>query len=49
MDNDYPHKKNITILLATEARAPDAENHAKRIIETFTSSEIEIVNIVHPE
>lgn len=48
MNNDYPHKKNITILLATEARAPDAEGHAARIIENFRDQEISIVNIVHP-
>lgn len=46
--NEYPYRENITILLATEARAPDAENHAKKIIENY-SNDVQIVNIVHPE
>lgn len=29
--NDYLYMENVTILLATESRAPDAESHAKRI------------------
>lgn len=28
----YPYKENITILLATEARAPDGSHHAERIM-----------------
>lgn len=30
---DYLYRENITVLLATEARAPDAEQHAKNIIK----------------
>ena len=44
----YPYKKNITILLATEARAPDGKDHAEKIIQKFRNSGINIVNIVHP-
>jgi hypothetical protein len=44
----YPYKKNITILLATEARAPDGQKHAENIIKEFKNSGINIVNIVHP-
>jgi hypothetical protein len=44
----YPYKKNITILLATEARAPDGQEHAENIIKEFKNSGINIVNIVHP-
>jgi hypothetical protein len=29
----YPFKKNIVVLLATEARAPDGTKHAERIIQ----------------
>ena len=29
--NDYMYMENVTILLATESRAPDAETHAKKI------------------
>lgn len=47
--NDYPHKKNVTILLATEARAPDAEKHAEQVIREYGEKEIHIVNIVHPD
>lgn len=47
--NDYPHMKNVTVLLATESRVPEAEGNAKRIIEKFKDSEIEIVNVVHPD
>jgi cellulose synthase/poly-beta-1,6-N-acetylglucosamine synthase-like glycosyltransferase len=28
----YPYQKNIVVLLATEARAPDGASHAERII-----------------
>lgn len=48
MANEYPYKKNITILLATESRAPDAESHAARIIEKFRWEDISIENIIHP-
>lgn len=47
MKNDYLYMENITILLATEARAPDAESHARKIIENY-GREIHIENIVHP-
>lgn len=47
--NDYPHMQNIVVVLATEARAPEAESHAAKIIENFKNSPIEIFNIVHPD
>ncbi len=31
--NDYRYKENITILLATEARAPHANMHAEEIVK----------------
>ena len=46
--NDYMYKENVTILLATESRAPDACSHAARIIENHGNQSIEIVSIVHP-
>lgn len=46
--NEYPFMDQITILLATEERAPDAEEHAKAIIKKFGKGQIEIVNVVHP-
>jgi len=49
MANDYAHMKNVTILLATEARAPDAESHAEKIKEKFKTHEVSIVNVVHPK
>jgi hypothetical protein len=45
--NDYRYMENVTILLATEARAPDAENHANEII-THYGTKLDIINIVHP-
>ncbi len=49
LENQYPFMDKITILLATEARAPDAEDHAKAIIKNFAKkSTVEIVNVVHP-
>jgi cellulose synthase/poly-beta-1,6-N-acetylglucosamine synthase-like glycosyltransferase len=45
---EYPYRENITVLLATEARAPDAETHAQNIIKNHGSKGINIVNIVHP-
>jgi cellulose synthase/poly-beta-1,6-N-acetylglucosamine synthase-like glycosyltransferase len=48
--NDYPNMGSITILLATEARVPDAEVHALAIIRKFSVlSSVKIVNVVHPE
>ena len=46
--NDYIYMENITILLATEARAPDAKWHAEKIIDVYWKCNIKIVNIVHP-
>ena len=46
--NDYPFMNMVTVLLATEARAPQAESHAKAIIQKFQKSKIEIVNVIHP-
>jgi hypothetical protein len=45
---EYLYRKNITVLLATEARAPDAETHAKNIIKNHGNKGINIVNVVHP-
>jgi hypothetical protein len=44
----YPYKKNIVVLLATEARAPDGKSHAERIIREYSGQWVEIVNIIHP-
>jgi hypothetical protein len=38
----------VTILLATESRAQDAESHANKIIENYGSGKAEILSIVHP-
>lgn len=46
--NDYRYKENITILLATEARAPHADSHAEEIIKNH-GSRASIINIVHPD
>jgi cellulose synthase/poly-beta-1,6-N-acetylglucosamine synthase-like glycosyltransferase len=45
--NEYRYMENVTILLATEARAPHAESHAKKIIEEY-GKKVDVVNIVHP-
>jgi Glycosyl transferase family group 2 len=45
---EYLYRENITVLLATEARAPDAETHAQNIIANHGNKGINIVNIVHP-
>lgn len=47
--NDYPHAENITVLLATESRVPEAEANAAKIIAKFKDSKIEIVNVVPTE
>ena len=44
----YPFKKNIIVLLATEARAPHGQQHAERIIKEHGKDGVEIINIVHP-
>ncbi|MDD5198152.1 MAG: glycosyltransferase family 2 protein [Candidatus Gracilibacteria bacterium] len=47
--NDYPYKKNITILLATEERGPGAIENADKIVADYSgTSPVRIVNIVHP-
>lgn len=48
MSNDYRYMENVTILLATEARAPDAQDHARKIVNTYGKN-INIVNILHPD
>ena len=47
--NDYMYMENITLLLATESRAPDAEEHGRKIKEKHGKKGVNIVNIVHPE
>lgn len=50
MENDYPFKKNITVLLATEARGPGAVENAESIIAAYNGSHgITIVNVTHPD
>ncbi|MDD2565670.1 MAG: glycosyltransferase family 2 protein [Candidatus Gracilibacteria bacterium] len=46
--NDFPYMENITVLLATEERGPNAIIDAELIIERFKNSPIKIVNIIHP-
>ena len=48
LGNEYPFMSQITILLATEERAPDAEQHAAAIIKKFKGEKVTIVNVVHP-
>jgi cellulose synthase/poly-beta-1,6-N-acetylglucosamine synthase-like glycosyltransferase len=48
IQNEYLYRENITILLATEERAPDAQNHAKALQEKFVQEPIKIINSVHP-
>lgn len=43
------YTENITILLATESRVPEATKHAERIIQEHGKSGMNIVNIVHPD
>ena len=45
---EYLYRENLTVLLATESRASDAETHAKAIIANHGNKGIHIVNIVHP-
>ncbi len=49
LKNDYPYLENITILLATEQRAPHGEEHAQAIMEKFKKSPVKIINIIHPD
>lgn len=49
VENEYPYKQNITVLLATEARGPNAIADAEAIIEKYKNAEIRVVNIVHPD
>jgi hypothetical protein len=46
--NDFPFMDRITVLLATESRAPEAEEHSKAIIAKFSREKIEIVSVIHP-
>lgn len=46
---EYLYRENITVVLATESRAPHWQKHAERIISEYTGKWINIVNIVHPE
>lgn len=46
--NDYIYMENVTILLATEERVPDARSHAEKIIEKHGKKDTKIINIVHP-
>lgn len=49
LNTRYAFKENVTILLATESRAPDAEKHAKKIIECYNGiNQVTIISIVHP-
>lgn len=45
----YTYPENITVLLATEARAQHGETNAKKIIQEYSGKWVNIVNIVHPE
>jgi cellulose synthase/poly-beta-1,6-N-acetylglucosamine synthase-like glycosyltransferase len=49
LKNDYPFMENITVLLATEERAPEAKNNAEKIIANYSKKGINIVNIIHPD
>lgn len=49
INSEYLYKKNIRILLATEARAPHAQEFAETIIGKYQNSPIQIHNIIHPE
>lgn len=49
INTEYQYKENITIILATEERAPDAKKNADYIIKKYHNSGIKIVNIIHPE
>ena len=35
LETEYAYKHNITVLLATEARAPHGTEHAERIIANY--------------
>lgn len=47
--NDYLYPENITILLATESRVPEATIHAERIQREHGDKGMKIINIVHPD
>ncbi|MCK9272489.1 glycosyltransferase family 2 protein [Candidatus Gracilibacteria bacterium] len=48
INNVYPYKNNITILLAPEERGIDTIVNAEKIIKKFKNSGVEIVSVVHP-
>lgn len=45
----YVFPENITVILAVEARAPHAETYADIVCEKFSSSQVRIIKIVHPD
>ncbi|EKE27600.1 MAG: hypothetical protein ACD_3C00188G0016 [uncultured bacterium (gcode 4)] len=49
LNNDFPYKENITVLLATEERWPNAIADSEKIVEKYKNSQINIVNIIHPD
>ena len=49
LKTEYAYPENITVLLATEARAPHGEANAQKIIQEYSGKGINIANIVHPE
>lgn len=46
--NEYRYPENVTILFATEERAPEAKDHAEYLIEKYKDEKMRLVNIVHP-
>lgn len=48
INNTFPYKGNIIVLLATEERWRSAIENSNLILEKFKSSPIEIINVIHP-
>jgi cellulose synthase/poly-beta-1,6-N-acetylglucosamine synthase-like glycosyltransferase len=49
LENDYPFKENITVLLAVEERWDEAPDNAKKIIKTLArKTPVKIEMVLHP-
>ncbi len=45
---EYQYPENVTIILATEERAPKAQEYATLCMEKYKDAPMKIINIVHP-
>lgn len=49
-NNDYPHKKNVTVVLCAEGRSPQAVKVAHDIMERLSGVvSFRILPVIHPD